>query len=94
MSRRALTLTLQPAGGGLSLGLQAASGCLQLDFAPVLRGPPGPPGPPGDGSGGTLTPGAIGALAAAMRLAEFDTEPARAQARANLGLQTIDGGTF
>lgn len=81
-------------GPALTLTLDAAGGCLRLDFAPVLRGDPGPPGPPGDGSGGTLTPESIGALAVAMRLAEFDTEPARAQARANLGLQTIDGGTF
>lgn len=43
-------------------------------------------GPPG------VIPG--GALAAANYLSEFDDETKRAQARANLGLQTIDGGTF
>lgn len=60
----------------------------------VTSGKQGPPGRPGEGSGGALTPAAIGALAVSLRLAEFDTEPARAAARANLGLQNIDGGTF
>lgn len=81
----------------MSMTLSSPGGCLQLDFAPVLRGaagPPGPPGPPGDGSGGAMTPASIGALATELRLAEFDTETKRAEARANLGLQTIDGGTF
>lgn len=79
------------------LTLSLAGDCLSFDFAPVLRGepgPPGPPGPPGDGSGGAITPASIGALAVSLRLAEFDDEPAKAAARANLGLQTIDGGTF
>lgn len=59
-----------------------------------VAGPPGPPGPPGSGDGGALTPASIGALAAASQLAEFDTEQKKSAARMNLGLQTIDGGTF
>ena len=48
MSRRALTLTLAPAGAGLQLAVRAgAEGCLRLDLAPVLRGEPGPPGAAG-----------------------------------------------
>lgn len=54
----------------------------------------GPRGLPGDGSGGALEPADIGALAVSLRLAEFDTPQAQADARANLGLQTIDGGSF
>lgn len=46
----------------------------------------GPPGRDGDASGG--------ALLTANQLGEFDTEPKKAAARANLGLQVIDGGTF
>lgn len=83
-ARCALTLTLY----------SDSCEALQMGFAAVMRGPPGPPGPPGDGSGGALTPEAIGALAVAMRLGEFDTPAARAAARANLGLETVDGGTF
>lgn len=59
-----------------------------------VPGARGPAGPPGDGSGGALEPADIGALAVALRLAEFDTPQAKADARANLGLQTIDGGSF
>lgn len=55
------------------------------------QGPPGPPGPPGE-------PGPVGdaggALLISARLAEFDTEEAKAAARANIGLSVIDGGTF
>lgn len=55
------------------------------------QGPPGPPGPPGE-------PGPVGdaggALLTSARLAEFETEEAKAAARANLGLAVIDGGTF
>lgn len=61
---------------------------------PGPAGPAGPIGPPGDGSGDAITPEGIGALAVSMRLAEFSDETAKATARANLGLQTIDGGTF
>lgn len=89
VTRPALTLDLHPLDNSLSLSSDPA--CLSFDFAPALRGDPGLPG---DGSGGALTPAAIGALAVSLRLAEFDTEPARAAARANLGLQNIDGGTF
>lgn len=89
MTRPALTLDLRPPDNSLSLSSDPA--CLSFDFAPALRGDPGVPG---DGSGGALTPAAIGALAVSLRLAEFDTETARAAARANLGLQNIDGGTF
>lgn len=46
----------------------------------------GPPGRDGDAAGG--------ALLAVNQLSEFDTEPKKQQARANLGLQVIDGGTF
>lgn len=51
----------------------------------VTRGIPGPPGPVGS---------ADGALLVVNRLNEFDDETKKAEARANLGLQTIDGGTF
>jgi len=55
------------------------------------QGPPGPQGlqgiqgPVGD---------AGGALLVTARLAEFDTEEAKADARTNIGLAVIDGGTF
>lgn len=49
----------------------------------IGQGPAGASGGPG---------GAY--LMTASRLAEFDTDEAKADARANLGLQTIDGGTF
>ncbi|EER61565.1 hypothetical protein AcdelDRAFT_0900 [Acidovorax delafieldii 2AN] len=47
----------------------------------VMRGVPG-------------TGGASGALLAVNRLSEFDTEQKKADARANIGLAVIDGGTF
>lgn len=53
----------------------------------LIPGPPGPPGPPGDGSGGAV-------FAVANRFSELDTEQAREDARGNLGLSVIDGGTF
>ncbi len=49
------------------------------------RGPQGIPGPAGD---------AGGALLVTARLAEFATEEAKAEARTNIGLAVIDGGTF
>ena len=52
-----------------------------------LPGPPGPAGTPGSGDPGDY-------LQTALRLAEFADDTARASARANLGLATIDGGTF
>lgn len=52
----------------------------------VTRGVPGPPGRDGDATGG--------ALLAVNRLSEFDTEQKKADARANIGLAVIDGGTF
>jgi len=45
----------------------------------------GVPGPAGDASG---------ALLVENRLSEFDTEQKKADARANIGLAVIDGGTF
>lgn len=54
----------------------------------ALVGVPGPAGPPGSG---TTDPDA---LHVSQRLAEFDTPTAKAAARANLELETIDGGTF
>lgn len=58
------------------------------------KGAQGERGPMGEWTGGLMTPAAIGALAISARLSEFDNEPAKAAARANLGLQYIDGGTF
>lgn len=50
------------------------------------RGLPGPPGPSGDAGGAFLV---------VNRFNEMATdEVAKAQARENLGLQHIDGGTF
>lgn len=72
----------------------AAAQLLTVIGVPGPAGAAGPPGPPGDGSGGAITPEGIGALAVSLRLAEFEDETAKAAARANLGLQTIDGGTF
>lgn len=46
----------------------------------------GIPGRSGDAAGG--------ALLAVNRLSEFDTEQKKADARANIGLAVIDGGTF
>jgi hypothetical protein len=63
-------------------------------------GPAGPPGPVGpEGPPGPVGPeGPIGGsgsfLQISMRLAEFSDDASRATARANLGLATIDGGTF
>ncbi|MEJ5127611.1 hypothetical protein WH367_16340 [Comamonas sp. MYb21] len=57
-------------------------------IAPGEQGPPGPPGPPGP------IGNADGAFLVSNRLAELDTEEAKQSARANLGVQIIDGGTF
>ena len=55
------------------------------------RGPQGPQGPQGiQGPAGD----AGGALLVTARLSEFISEEAKAEARTNLGLATIDGGTF
>lgn len=56
---------------------------LPAELGAVLRGLPGPPGP-----------GVEGALMAVNALSEFDNETKKAQARGNLDLQNIDGGTF
>lgn len=48
----------------------------------------GVPGPPGSGTYDAA------ALHVSQRLAEFDTPAAKAAARANLELETIDCGTF
>lgn len=65
---------------------------LVIDPPPVysltLTSEQGPPGPPGSG---TID---AGALHISQRLSEFDTPTARQQARANLELDTIDGGVF
>ena len=55
---------------------------LPADMAAVIVGPSGPVGDAG------------GALLVANRLSEFDDETKKSAARANLGLQVIDGGTF
>ena len=53
---------------------------------PGPAGEPGPPGPVGD---------AGGALLVTNRLSELAADPAaQAQALANLGITTVDGGTF
>lgn len=63
-----------------------------------VQGPQGDPGPQGiqgpQGPQGDPGPVDPGALQISQRLAEFDTPIARAAARANLELETIDGGTF
>lgn len=57
----------------------------------AAQGPQGPQGPQGiQGPAGD----AGGALLVTARLAEFATEEAKAEARTNIGLATIDGGTF
>lgn len=66
----------------LSLRLLKPPATLHADMASVIVGKPGPPGD------------ADGALLVANRLSEFDDETKKASARANLGLQVIDGGTF
>jgi hypothetical protein len=59
----------------------------QVDVVEILAvAEQGPPGRDGNA--------AAGVLLAANRLAEFDTEAKKSAARANLGLQVIDGGTF
>lgn len=66
---------------------------IQPEIITVEVGMPGPPGPPGaPGTPGSGDPGDY--LQTALRLAEFATPEARAAARANLELETIDGGTF
>ena len=66
----------------LSLRLLKPPATLHADMASVIVGKPGPPG------------GASGALLAVNRLSEFDTEQKKAEARTNIGLAVIDGGTF
>ena len=57
----------------------------------AAQGPRGPQGPQGiQGPAGD----AGGALLVTARLAEFATEEAKAEARTNIGLAVIDGGTF
>lgn len=67
----------------------------EVDVVEVIavaeQGPPGPQGPQGiQGPVGD----ANGALLVTARLAELGTEEAKAEARANIGLAVIDGGTF
>jgi len=61
-----------------------------ISLAVGLPGPPGPAGAPG--TPGSGDPGDY--LQTALRLAEFADDTARAAARANIGLATIDGGEF
>ncbi len=57
----------------------------------AAQGPRGPQGPQGiQGPAGD----AGGALLVTARLSEFISEEAKAEARANIGLAVIDGGTF
>ena len=57
----------------------------------AAQGPRGPQGIQGiQGPAGD----AGGALLVTARLAEFATEEAKAEARTNIGLAVIDGGTF
>ena len=57
----------------------------------AAQGPRGPQGPQGiQGPVGD----AGGALLVTARLSEFISEEAKAEARTNLGLAVIDGGTF
>ena len=57
----------------------------------AAQGPQGPQGPQGiQGPVGD----AGGALLVTARLSEFISEEAKAEARTNLGLAVIDGGTF
>lgn len=57
----------------------------------AAQGPQGPQGPQGiQGPAGD----AGGALLVTARLSEFISEEAKAEARTNLGLAVIDGGTF
>jgi len=60
----------------------------QTQLIITLDGFQGPPGPPGSG---ITDPDALHVY---NRLNEFADETSKAQARANLGLETIDGGTF
>ena len=53
----------------------------------VTAGTQGPPGAPGDGNADDF-------LQVAMRLSEFSTAQAKTEARTNLELEYIDGGTF
>ncbi|CAN7657702.1 hypothetical protein LJR232_004970 [Aquipseudomonas alcaligenes] len=55
--------------------------------AVVATGPQGPAGAPGSGQPGDY-------FQVINRFGELDTEQAKAEARANLDLQYIDGGTF
>jgi hypothetical protein len=59
----------------------------------VSTGTQGPRGAIG-GTEGSITAADVGALSITARLAEFDTEQARIDARTNLGVQIIDAGTF
>jgi hypothetical protein len=70
--------------------LDATEEAVLLELA--QQGPPGPPGPQGEpGPIGT----ADGAFLVVNRFAEIaDNETAKVQARLNLGVQNIDGGTF
>ncbi len=57
----------------------------------AAQGPRGPQGPQGiQGPVGD----AGGAMLVTTRLSEFTSEEAKAEARANIGLSVIDGGTF
>ncbi len=86
----AFVLDFAPAAPELKLSFERSPVAL-AEFAAAYVGPPGPPGPQGiQGPVGD----AGGALLVTARLSEFISEEAKADARANIGLAVIDGGTF
>lgn len=80
----ALRLTGQD---GIVTVIKVADAALSLEMMAAIKGDKGDTGAAGD-------PAADGALAIINKLAEFDTEQAKADARANLGIAVVDGGTF
>lgn len=86
----AFALVFAPAAPSLELAF-ARRPSATAEFSAAYVGPPGPPGPQGiQGPVGD----AGGALLVTARLSEFISEEAKAEARTNLGLAVIDGGTF
>lgn len=79
-----LTLTGQDSQVTVIAGDNAS---FTLEMLAAIKGEKGDKGDTGDLA-------SIGALAIINRLSEFDTEQAKANARANLGIAVVDGGTF